>query len=212
VINANGTATTFLWNTGATTQSINVTTTGVYTVTASIGSCSVTDSITVNNIPPLVLEDNVALCNITSYTLDAGIPNAIYTWSTGETTQSIDITVEGVYWVNINASGCLLSDSTSVTGTLGDGAVYFPNSFTPTGDPHNEYFTGYGTDITYFHLMIFNRWGELIYETESQLPGWDGKFEGIISQEDVYVWKVEYKTKCAGERKIKKIGHVAIIK
>ena len=44
-----------------------------------------------------------------------------------------------------------------------------------------------------YHLMIFNRWGELIFESHNQEVGWDGYADGKMSKQDVYVWKVEGK-------------------
>ena len=41
-----------------------------------------------------------------------------------------------------------------------------------------------------YHLMIFNRWGELIFESFDQETGWDGRYNGKVAKQDVYIWKV----------------------
>jgi|GEM_PF-988174 len=107
----------YLWSTGETTQTIDVTTTGTYgvTVTNSFG-CSFTDSVnvTINALPTVALGADIADCDMT--TLDAGNPGASYLWSTGESSQTIDILVSGTYYVTVTDTfGCVSSDTIDVT-------------------------------------------------------------------------------------------------
>jgi len=71
---------------------------------------------------------------------------------------------------------------------------YIPNAFTPNHDGKNEMFFGYGTYIKEFNMLVFDRWGNLIFESNDINKGWDGRVQGGSSgefvQEDVYVWKV----------------------
>ncbi len=203
---------TYLWSTGAITQSIPVFSGGTYTVTASNQQCSVSATTLITGIAPLPLENNVTLCNVEKYTLDAGPDGISYLWSTGETTQKIDIKEAGKYWVVMNTSLCTLSDTVNVDGSFGSGVLWFPNSFTPNGDLLNDVFTVKGADITYFQLMIFNRWGDLIFESKKLDNFWDGTFHGNMVEQDVYVWKVKYKTICSKDLYNTKIGHVAVIR
>jgi gliding motility-associated-like protein len=73
---------------------------------------------------------------------------------------------------------------------------YVPNSITLNGDGKNEIFKAYATNITAFQMLIFNRWGELIFETNDLDKGWNGRFRNNESaapvQEDVYVCKIRY--------------------
>ncbi|HXB41665.1 MAG TPA: PKD domain-containing protein [Bacteroidia bacterium] len=74
---------------------------------------------------------------------------------------------------------------------------YIPNAFTPDGDNLNDGFkgTGIGIDNTTYSLMIFDRWGNLIFTANDIDKAWDGRIkkDGDIVQEDVYVWKVSFK-------------------
>jgi gliding motility-associated-like protein len=93
---------------------------------------------------------------------------------------------------------------------------YIPNSFTPDGDDYNQTFkpvftTGY--DVNNFTMLIFNRWGEIVFESHDANAGWDGTY-GVDSDkivEGTYVWKIEFKTSKSDERK-SLIGHVTLIK
>ncbi|MCC7301815.1 MAG: PKD domain-containing protein [Bacteroidia bacterium] len=93
-------------------------------------------------------------------------------------------------------------------------AIYVPSAFTPNGDANNELFLpeGIGVDSRDFHMWIFDRWGNLIWETNQWGKGWDGKANGgsKIAQEDVYVWKIE----CVDQKNYRHqfVGHVSLIR
>jgi len=206
-------ANSYLWSTGATSQSINILDGGIYYVTATNSlngvSCSRADTTVVTEIPPVELGHYYSFCNVDYISLDAGTSNASYLWSTGATTQTIEVTTGGEYWVNVTKDGCLMTDTVTIDGEVGDGALYFPNTFTPNNDLLNDKFNGKGADIIQYKLMIFNRWGELIYDTNTLDGGWDGKYKGTVVKNDVYVYKVNYKTKCDTSMQTR-IGHVTV--
>lgn len=212
IIDAGAPATAYLWSSGQTTQSIDVSTGGIYVVTVSNGQCNTLDTSLVMIIPPIAWDESISLCNAQKYTLDAGFTGASYLWSTGETTQTIDVIEAGNYWVIMNTGLCILSDTIYVSGSLGSGVLWIPNSFTPDHNGLNDKFSMIGTDITRFHMLIFNRWGQLLYETERQDLGWDGIYKGELVKQDVYIWKVEYETKCDVGVLNKKIGHVTVVR
>ena len=89
---------------------------------------------------------------------------------------------------------------------------YIPNTFTPNGDFINDRFTGKGTEITAYSMQIFDRWGEMIYETAELGKGWDGTANGgsEISPEGVYVYKVTLRDFEQNEHRY--IGNVNLVK
>lgn len=76
--------------------------------------------------------------------------------------------------------------------------LYVPNAFTPNGDGINETFNAQGQSITSFNMKIFNRWGEMIFETDDLQRGWDGTYKGVMSQQDVYIYKIKARGEIAG--------------
>ena len=68
--------------------------------------------------------------------------------------------------------------------------IYIPNTFTPNEDDRNEVFQAKGTGVKTFKLLIFNRWGEQVFESNDITKGWDGTYKGQACQSDVYVWKL----------------------
>lgn len=69
-------------------------------------------------------------------------------------------------------------------------SIYIPNTFTPNGDGLNDTFGVAGEAIQEFNMKIFNRWGQLIYETSNANDRWDGTFLGQKVPMGTYVYKV----------------------
>jgi gliding motility-associated-like protein len=89
--------------------------------------------------------------------------------------------------------------------------LIFPNAFNPNGHPENQFFRPKGRYIAAYDLQVFNRWGELVYQTyDFGSPGWDGTFRGKPAPEDVYVYKVVARDE-TGER-IELTGTVMLIR
>ncbi|MBL0341261.1 MAG: hypothetical protein IPP71_10190 [Bacteroidetes bacterium] len=109
----------YLWNTGATTQSINVSIGGAYTVTVSnAAGCTGTDThiLTINPLPNPSISGVGAVCTGGVSTLDAGAGYSTYLWSTGANTQLINVTTSNTYTVTVtNASGCSNLDTFTFT-------------------------------------------------------------------------------------------------
>jgi gliding motility-associated-like protein len=94
------------------------------------------------------------------------------------------------YTLTITYNGqCVVSSSLTVI-VDNNLEVYIPNSFSPNGDGNNDVFTIYGQGIKAVELDIFNRWGEKIYESNSQFAGWDGTYKGVLQNPGVYVYNV----------------------
>jgi large repetitive protein len=92
--------------------------------------------------------------------------------------------------------------------------IYVPNAFTPGGgDLINNEFKPIvkGEDPLKYSFMVFNRWGELIFETSHSSEGWDGTYKGLMSQQDVYVWKVTC-IDASSKNPHEYIGHVTLLK
>ena len=91
---------------------------------------------------------------------------------------------------------------------------YAPNSFTPNGDGLNDYFIpeGVGFDNENFSLYIYNRWGELVYETKDYNKGWDGNtIEGNPAPLGVYTWIVLLRTLDGSDFFYRHTGHITLL-
>ena len=99
-----------------------------------------------------------------------------------------------VVWQYIeNDLGCQDSIQSEII-IKSDYALFAPNAFTPNGDGLNDYFfpEGFGIDKENFDLYIYNRWGDVIYETDDIESPWNGMANGSdkVCQTGVYVWMI----------------------
>jgi gliding motility-associated-like protein len=94
---------------------------------------------------------------------------------------------------------------------------YVPNTFTPDGNEFNDTFKPVftiGFDFKNYHLSIFNRWGELIFESHNSEIGWDGSYGNgrkEIVPEGTYVWKIKYK-ETGVDKHQEIVGHVNVLR
>lgn len=110
-----------------------------------------------------------------------------------------------------NQFGC--TDTITIKITIGpDFSFYVPSAFTPNGDGVNDSFNGKGEGIAEYEMNIFDRWGELIFRSQSLTDNWDGtaKFRTTQCQQDVYVYKIRIKTNF-GES-FERVGNVTLIR
>ncbi|MEJ7627231.1 MAG: gliding motility-associated C-terminal domain-containing protein [Ferruginibacter sp.] len=185
---------------------------GIYRDTIpSLTNC---DSIRIINLkvsdnPKPSLEPEREICAGQTIILNPGIfQNSTYIWSSGSVNQTFAVSVPGIYSITvINACG---SGTASTNVKIKQCAFAVPNTFTPNGDGKNETFkilNLYGH--TDFNLDIFNRWGELVFQTKDVTKGWDGKIKGINADWGSYVWHCTFK-KAGSQNRLK--GNILLIR
>lgn len=139
-----------------------------------------------------------------------------YLWSTGEVSATILVNTPGDYMVSVS-DHCerLFIDTISVIETPYEPLeVYFPNTFSPNGDSVNDCFAFYTSneEVFEFNLSIFDRWGNLVFSTDSITDCWDGRFNNQKVNSDVYVYRYNLSyTGCQGEQLQKSGGGDVLI-
>lgn len=128
----------------------------------------------------------------------------------------IKIYNDGKLIVEISQGRCVVRDSINLSTQICIDSfdIHVPNTFTPDGDGKNDKFlplSAEGNEYDYYKFLIFNRWGQLIFESEKPGEGWDGMYKNEISKTDTYVWKIEYSPK-ETTSKVQKIGHVNLLR
>ena len=88
-------------------------------------------------------------------------------------------------------------------------SIYVPNTFTPNGDGLNDTFGVAGEAIEEFRMQVFNRWGQLVFESKNAMDRWDGTYMGEPVPMGTYVYKVTAAT-AKGGRQLKE-GQVNVI-
>jgi len=100
------------------------------------------------------------------------------------------------HWYN----QCGISSCKKVTVTIIEQYSFsVPNAFTPNGDNLNDEFGILSpSNLPVFEFFIFNRWGQLVFSTNDQYELWDGKYNGELSPQGVYIWKAKYQYRIEG--------------
>lgn len=150
-----------------------------------------------------------------------------YLWSFGDGSTSTDdepthmYGAVGTYNVELVAYNDFNCSDTARIEVITTADLVFPNAFTPNPDGSsggyydiasltNDIFFPYTSGVVEYELQIFNRWGELVFETNDVFQGWDGYYRGELSAQGVYVWKVN--AQLNDGRTISKIGDVTLLR
>jgi gliding motility-associated-like protein len=162
---------------------------------------------------------DTTLCLGQQLLLKANVPkeadSVIYTWQDGSKDSTFLVTKTGTYWVSayIEDYKITLTDSIRVNYTdCTPPPIWIPNSFTPNGDGLNDVFRIETLDVLLeYSMLIFNRWGQLIYESNEVTKGWDGKYKGKQVESGVYTYRIEALDRI---EKIKKVynGKVTVVR
>jgi gliding motility-associated-like protein len=88
--------------------------------------------------------------------------------------------------------------------------IFVPTAFSPNGDHNNDVFLVQGTGIISIELIIFNRWGEKVFESTNQSVGWDGTLEGKACNTGVFAYSL--KAMMSDGNEVSKQGNVALIR
>lgn len=152
-----------------------------------------------------------------------GQSSSIWNFGNGEIMETSASTIEytypyseGNYLVTLTVSnefGCVDVDNVTIQ-IKGDVVFYIPNSFTPDGDEYNNMFTPVftsGFDPANFEMNIFNRWGELVFQTYDARKGWDGHIDFKRCPIGTYAYKILYKLPNTDEYRVVN-GHVNLVR
>lgn len=91
-------------------------------------------------------------------------------------------------------AGCTLSDTLLIKVIDCPIYIYIPNAFTPNSDNKNDFFKPIVSGrIEYYQFSVFNRYGQMIFNSKNYNEGWDGKIKGMPQDRDVFVWTCSYK-------------------
>lgn len=147
----------------------------------------------VNPIPEIDFAPYDTLYVKPGYELHAGSGYMDYLWNTGDQGEYIIIDSTGEYSVDVTSySGCYNNESVYVAWS--SIPIFVPNAFTPDGDGLNDIFlpvVRYDF-VSSYHLYIFNRWGQMIFESSELQTGWDGTYKGKKVPGGVYVYRIDY--------------------
>lgn len=211
--NANGTATatasggtipyTYLWNNGQTNQIATGLAEGTYTVAVTdANECSQIQIVIITglDVPTVIAEALPSIITQGDNSQLTATGGGTYNWtpatglSCSNCPNPIATPLETTnYCVSVTSTdGC--TDSACVNVALDViSTVYIANAFTPNNNSLNDVFKPILLNVNEYKFLIFNRWGEKIFETSVIEEGWNGYYKGLICEQDTYVYKIVFK-------------------
>lgn len=164
------------------------------TLTETFGgqSFSTTSQVIINNLPPKsFLPDSLYIFPGSTIPLDAGADMYSYLWQDGSDGRYFNVTDPGMYvaeYIDINC--CRNSDSLRVIAL----DISLPTAFSPNGDGLNDYFRPLGPSdgISDYTLVLHNRWGQKVWESNNFADRWDGTYNGELAPAGLYAWYMTF--------------------
>ncbi|NIG55263.1 gliding motility-associated C-terminal domain-containing protein [Chitinophaga sp. Cy-1792] len=198
VLDAGTDGTSYTWSTGETTRKIIVKTTGEWTVnvTNQYGcNTSATAWFREYSKPPSgFLVADTTLCTWGEITIPVRKPYVAYRWSDGSTANHYTTGLPGLYALEVtDALGCTGKEYVRVTAKSCGWGIYVPNAFTPNNDGQNDVLRPrvFG-NVSRYQFSVFDRWGNLVYQSNSINQGWNGKNKNLDAPAGTYVWMCIY--------------------
>ncbi|MBC8265895.1 MAG: gliding motility-associated C-terminal domain-containing protein [Flavobacteriales bacterium] len=190
----------------------NISTNYILNVSNLLG-CTNADTINIETLIYPNTDTSFTICNGFNLVLNPSNDNATYSWNTGESTKQIVVTDMGFYAVDIfTGDGCIITDSFSVIVEDCEYFFYSPTAFTPNDDGTNDVFIPITDGVDSLHFMVFNRWGEMIFESNDFTP-WDGTYKDEQVMGGIYTWTAYYLGKGTYGREEKSaVGMITLIR
>lgn len=200
-----------------------------YLTAINDSGCTYTDSV---NVGVSILNDSVIIASSLDDSVLLGfsttisvIPNSgfNYSWTPAsdfdtpnESTSLVTPTQTTTYTVNVTDpinTSCSYSDIVKLVSyeiNCGEPDIFIPNAFSPNLDGENDQYLISGKVIETIELKIYNRWGEMVFETTDPTQAWDGKFNDKFVDPVVFMYHLN--VTCIDQRKFQKKGNITVIR
>jgi gliding motility-associated-like protein len=186
---------TYLWNDNSTTPTFLVSVPGVYSVDVT-NYCGITsDNIEViyASIPTIFIGEDTTFCDSSNFVLDATSVGCSYLWQDFSTSPVYEVNESGTYSIELTNNCGSASDTIEIVAEMCGIELQMPNIFTPNNDGANDQFIPVKMEgIMNAHIVILNRWGEVVFESDDLSLGWNGKISGENCSDGVYYYLVNY--------------------
>ena len=171
-----------------------------------------TESVTVYPLPEVSFgTDTIYIYQGDAAHLSVGDHYAAYAWSTGATSSDIYVSEPGKYWVEVQNYQCCYNADTVIVVKY---ELYVPNAFRPAGTANRVFKPVVPNNaVQDYRLQIYDRWGQLVFESNDLGTGWDGEINNKAAAMGVYAWRIDYQTTSGeGTRPVKMAGTVMLLR
>ncbi len=188
----------YLWQDGSTGQTYLVHGKGSYQVKVTKEGCSSTSTIDVHHSfrPAFSLGADQKICSGQTYLFkpvgndSTGLD---YLWQDGSSGKEFLAQNPGLYTLTLSNECGSRTDTVVITKAVCQ--LYIPNAFTPNGDGLNDVFRpGFGENVIKYQMLVYNRWGQKVFETNDVRQGWNGRISGKLQSNGVFAWIIRFQT------------------
>lgn len=210
----------YSWSTNEETQSISVTEAGIYSVEVELNGCTFQDAVQVSIAPEISIEKTEVLCKGAAHSIEIPyLGGSNHFWiTTDESDIYTNIINDGLYeFTFTDAYGCEQAGSIDVILQDNEPTIFIPNAFTPNGDGLNDVFKPVNANLDEYSFKVYNRWGNVVFETEDTDDYWQGEQlegngnEGYYVPVGVYTYEIRYSSNCNTEAK-DFIGQISVVR
>lgn len=189
-----GKFTSYAWKDGSSRSTLSIKNTGIYFVTVTDHhGCQGSDTTVIRKVIPApsgFLINDTAICSYETITIHANPGFRNYLWSDNSVGSSTIVNKPGVYYLQVaDENNCVGKESIKIS--LKDCLLgfYIPNAFTPDNNGKNDVFKPFiFGNVRKVHFVIYNRFGQKIFESNDLDHGWNGSQKGMKAENGVYTW------------------------
>ncbi|HTN18080.1 MAG TPA: gliding motility-associated C-terminal domain-containing protein [Chitinophagaceae bacterium] len=205
---------TYEWSTGERTPAISVLPPATRFVSVRVGNCTLYDSIQVRYRPlDLNIGQDQTVCAGETVHLQANLSGYKYQWSTGATTQEIEVSESGTYILKAYNDTCSGSGEVKISFVNCSECASIPNAFTPNNDGINDRFKPVlACPVLHYEFSVRNRWGQVMFTTNNPNEGWDGSSKGNTLEGNVYYYMMKIKFDAQDNKEQLYKGDVTLIR
>ncbi|GAB2809094.1 NHL domain-containing protein [Ferruginibacter profundus] len=211
-----GSFSSYLWNDGSRTRRLPVSNTGKYYVSITdANGCNASDTTVISKLLPKpygFIPKDGNICSYGELVITAKPGYSKYLWDDNSTTAERTLKKPGSYSLQvIDAKGCSNTEVITVSLKQCLKGFYIPNSFTPNNDGINDGFRPllFGNILSY-NFTIFNRYGQIVFQSTDPSKFWNGSFLGSQQNRSVFIWTCGYQLE--GEAAEQRKGNVLLLR
>lgn len=189
--------TEYIWNNGIRTPNIVINKEGNYGLNIAVNGCTFRDSFRVKKVTNLYLNlgGDTTICDGLLFNISPKTNSSALKWSDGSNGSNLNVQKIGTYWANTKNECFSIADSINVNFVHCDCFFEVPNAFTPDDNTLNDIFKPvFECPIISYEMLIFNRWGELLYKSDNPNLGWNGVYKNEKCMNGVYLCLIKYIT------------------
>ena len=204
----------YLWQDNATKPLYTIFNAGTYSVSVTdSNNCKASKTMVVHELaaPQFRFPNDSVVCDEIQLPIDVSCKECLYVWNNGNETSKYIIVSSGMYSITVSNDCGIVKDSVRITVKDCKSYLDVPTAFSPNGDGLNDVLYAEGRNIENFSFIIYDRWGQKIFESNNVTEGWDGSFKGKTLEAATFMYFISA-TATSDGKKIEKKGNVTLIR